>query len=202
MLAGLQSAQDVSETGPTPSLVQRPAASSVVVPVKASTQRVVECPSVTVITLEPKRPEAPKVNTVPQARPAAQLAPACSAQNMPNRPPSLSTAEKQHRRKLFEDIIRQQNLPHTTIEEKKHQVLMAAIAFWREYPHLHFDHVEPLLHRYLDFGASDREYLRQRLWQNRPENPSEVEYENAQKVSSNTTESHEKDSAEVCTCCR
>ena len=160
------------------------------VPAAEATHPVEACPPVEVITLGPKRPDTPKANAVPQEG-------AHPAQNMPSRTPSLSSLEKQQRRKIFEEIVRQQNLPHATIDEKKHQVLRAAIAFWREYPHLHFDHVEPLLRRYTEFDGADWEYLRQRLLQNRPEHTEEAMHESAQKACSSTAESHVEDSAEA-----
>lgn len=60
------------------------------------------------------------------------------------------------------------NLSHF-IEEKKNQVLGAALQVWRHNPHLDFEQISPSLKYYLDFSRADIVELENRLWNNRPD---------------------------------
>ena len=58
-------------------------------------------------------------------------------------------------RKAFERVLQAQNLPHETLQERKEQVLSAAITLWEDNPQLTFDQVKRVLRYCLDFTMAD-----------------------------------------------
>lgn len=103
------------------------------------------------------------------------------AQPFATPPASLGTSPTQkqsptytnalHRKRMkdaFKQVIQSQNRPSNTIEEKKNQILGAALQVWSHNPHLDFEQISLGLKYYIDFRRADIIELENRLWFNRP----------------------------------
>lgn len=143
-------------------------------------------PTTVTTTVIPLIPAQSKTElSVAETDPAQTIPQRSSPPSVPRARPSLFSAKPIYNdqrgqvRKAFERVLQAQNLPHDTLQEKKTQILTAAIALWQHNPQLKFAQVERVLRYYLEFTMANAAALAEVLKLHEPMPQEQMSQDNS-----------------------